>query len=108
MNLFKKVMRILGFTEIIKIPGKSNFDALEAYEVALMIEAFVNDDDNHFEPLAFNEFLHADLKNEKLQAIQKELNENAFYSATGEGWPSIDWRYLNSMSLKLKGEYSGD
>lgn len=90
------------FTKLIKIPGKYWFDDLAPDEVALMIEAFLSGDDEYFDPLAFNDFLHAKLKNEVLKGIQSELNKKAFVPTRKGEWPEIDRDYLAAMVAILR------
>lgn len=99
-------MKVLGASDLIKISGKSDFDQLTKTEIGLMIEAFLGDGNEFFDQLAFNEFLHAKLKNKDLRQIQDDLNRNSFLPAEGDEWPPINFAYLKSLAsslLELKG-----
>lgn len=89
------------FSKLIKIPGKLWFDDLTPEEIGLMIDSFLNDGNEYFDALAFNDFLHAKLNNNTLIEIKQELNENAFLD-NPNGWPSINTKYLMTLSKKLK------
>jgi len=101
-KVLDRTMGILGFSKLIKIPGKSSFDQLEQDEIALMIEAFLEDGNESFDPLAFNDFLHADLQSEKLREIQRDLNANAFLDSSGDDWPRVNRPYLEGLVARLK------
>ena len=101
-NLFGKVMKGLGFSKLIKIPGKTSFDQLTKPEVGLMIEAFLQEGNEYFDPLAFNDFLHASLLNEQLKQLQEELNRCAFLPSGGDDWPRVDYDYLKRLVEDLR------
>ena len=101
-KLFNRVLNMIGFTKLIKIEGKSDFNELTPVEVSLMIDAFLGDGNQYFDPLAFNDFLHAKLSNENLKPIQRNLNDNAFVQKSGNKWPDINTAFLLELSKKLK------
>jgi len=119
MKLVDKILFVLGikkfegrelrelisdreFTPLIKIDGKEHFNDLTLPEVGLMIDAFLDDGDEYFDPLAFNDFLHAELSDETLKSIQTELNAKAFIPQKGDKWSEIDKGFLSALSAKLK------
>ena len=91
-------------SKLVRIPGIGWYDDLSPSQVGLMIDSFLNhnEDDDNFDPLAFNDFLHADLRNDALIKIQKDLNENAFLKPVGDEWPEINKEYLQNLSKKLQ------
>jgi len=102
MKLIDKVLDIIGFKKIIKIEGKNDFDQLNEYEVGLLIDSFLEDDSEYFDKLAFNEFLHWDIKKENLLKIQNNLNENTFTACEGANWLTVNEAFLRNLSKKLK------
>lgn len=101
-KLWQATMEMLGFSKIIKIPGKDNFDQLTRPEVALMIEAFLDDGNESFDRLAFNDFLHAELENDNLKGLQADLKQNAFLPTKDDEWPAINYSYLRELSDNLR------
>lgn len=102
MTVFEKLLSFLGFSKLIKIPGKSDFNDLTGAEVAAMIDAFLDGTNDQFDELAFNDFLHTRLKNDELLWLQRELNKNAFIPRAGETMPEINVQYLRTLSKRLK------
>jgi len=94
----------MGFAELIRIPGKSSYDQLTKSEVAMMIDAFLGEGNEFFDPLAFNDFLHAELKNDDLKQLQEELNSKAFGPTEGNEWPPVNRDYLVQLMSELKRE----
>jgi hypothetical protein len=102
MKLVDRILRSIGFSRLIKIEGKESFDELTPSEVGLMIDAFLGNGNEFFDPLAFNDFLHAQLRNETLKSIQEELNAKAFIPKSAGKWPRINTEFLSVLSEKLK------
>jgi hypothetical protein len=105
MHILNRLLQSIGFSKIIKIPGKSNFDELSIHEVGLLIDSFFCDGNEEFDALAFNEFLHAKLRNERLKRIQRDLNENAFIDSDDDEWPKINENYLRQLARTLKADH---
>lgn len=103
-RLSDKLLRAIGFKELIRIPGKSNYDQLTKAEVAMMIDAFLGDGNEFFDPLAFNDFLHVELKNDDLKQIQEDINSKAFWPAKGDEWPAVNRNYLLQIMSELMRE----
>jgi hypothetical protein len=106
-DILARLLRQLGFAELIKLSGKKNFDQLTRPEVGLMIEAFLEGDDEFFDPLAFNDFLHARLQNDDLKKLQEELNKNAFLPARRDEWPLVNREYLKGLVKELQAKPNG-
>lgn len=93
---------MISISRLIKIPGKNRFNQLTCKEIAFMIDAFLNGNNDYFDKLAFNDFLHAKLKNESLQQIQGDLIKNAFLKSEGNDWPKINEEYLIKYMKELQ------
>lgn len=103
-KIFDKVLRIMGFKELIKIPGKTSYDQLTNPEVAMMIDAFLTEGNEFFDPLAFNDFLHTQLKNSDLKQLQEDMSSKAFGPTEGNEWPPINRHYLEQLIHELRRE----
>jgi hypothetical protein len=102
MSCFKRCLRFFGFTPLIKIEGKNDFDQLTLPEVGVMIDAFLDGSNDYFDALAFNDFLHAHIKNPELKQIQIALNEHAFLPARKGVIPEVNIAYLRATSGTLR------
>jgi len=98
---FFSFLKALGFVELIKIPNKG-FDDLTPYEISLMIDAFVYDEDRYFDPMALGDFLHYSLCNENVYKIREDIKNGIFKSGSSEGFPEYDFEFLKAMSEQLK------
>ncbi len=93
---------MFGFTRIIKIPGKSTFDELDAREFAVLIESFLSGGNASFDEIALNEFLHAKVKQPLACALQARLVANAFLPSQHDEWPTINVSYLTNLVSELR------
>ncbi|MFP1683197.1 hypothetical protein ACLD0W_11850 [Alloalcanivorax sp. C16-1] len=98
---FFKIFKMLGFVEIIKIPGKS-FDDLSPYEIGLMIDAFVYDEDKYFDPMALGEFLNYKINNDKVRIIRDEIKSGIYRFSADAGRTHWDENFLKEISESLK------
>jgi hypothetical protein len=96
---------VFGFHKLIKISGKSKFDQLTWPEFGELIDSFFDGGNASFDAIAFNEFLHWNVKDSEITRLQRELNEHAFVKRAYGAWPDVNEGWLRALSAQLK---SGD
>lgn len=106
MPVFSTILRILGFTPLIKIEGKSSFDELGPEEFGELIDSFLCGGNESFDKIAFNEFLHWKVTSPLALHLQKVLSEHSFLPPKDMEYPPINEPYLRQLSSQLKsGEF---
>lgn len=90
-------------TKIIKIPGKS-FDELSWGEVASMIDACLDGENEAFDAIALNEFIHWRLRSPPMQTLQREISDNWLLESPHGDTPRLNEPYLRALSAKLRAD----
>lgn len=87
---------------IIKIPNKSEFDQLTWEEFGLMIDAFLDGENDAFVSEALSEFISWDVRNPVLKDLRQEIADNMLLSTEGRTIPPVNDTWLRALSTKLK------
>lgn len=87
---------------IIKIPQKTEFDQLTWDEFGLMIDAFLEGENEAFVAEALSEFISWDVRNPLLHDLRQEIANNMLLPAEGKAIPPVNETWLRALSMKLK------
>lgn len=93
---------MLETSKIIKIPDKQEFDQLTWGEFSLMIDAFLDGDNEAFASDALSEFVSWKLRSPVLQDLQRDMFENMLAPAGEGAMPPINEAWLRALSARLR------
>lgn len=83
MTILEKLLRALGFENLIHIPGAS-FGTLSNKQVALMIEGAIFGENDLFDSGAVHEFMIIPSRNSRLERIRLKIEEIAELNASSD------------------------
>mgnify|MGYP000878662199 CR=1 FL=1 len=92
----------MAIKKIIKIPGKSEFDQLTWEEFGLMIDAFLDGENDAFVSEALSEFTAWGVRNPVLRDLRRHIIDNMLLPADGDAIPPVNEKWLRALSAKLK------
>lgn len=91
-------------SKIIKIPNKSGFDQLTWEEFGLMIDAFLDGENDAFVSDALSEFTAWKVRSPVLQDLRQDIIDNMLLPAEGDAIPPVNEVWLRALSAKLKAD----
>jgi len=83
VKLFEALLRVLGFKNLIRIPG-ATFHTLSNEQVALMIEGAVFGENDLFDPGALHEFMLVPNRSTQLEQLRVRIERIALNNASGD------------------------